>query len=260
MHERSLPPAEVPPAASGSAASPPRSDGQPNGRAPVDDPRALQILSTEHWSLLAGRTLAYNESFTRAGMLVTAVTGTIVALGFVAQATGFGPDFRWLALLLLALDLVLGIGTIIRAGETDDQDFRAIQAMNRIRHAYLEMVPGLAPYFSTSPHDDMRGVVASYWAIPTSPAFLPNVTHGLGTLGAAVGFVVAVLTGAIAGLIALQVGATGLVPAVVGLLGFVVCMLAEFAFGYRRIQALATRFEARFPSPSDAPVDAGRSR
>ena len=27
----------------------------------LDDPRALQILSTEHWSLLAGRSLAYNE-------------------------------------------------------------------------------------------------------------------------------------------------------------------------------------------------------
>ena len=253
MHERSLPPAEVPPAAAPSHVS---SSG---GRSVLDDPRAMQILSTEHWSLLASRSLAYNESFTRAGMLVTAVTGTIVALGFVAQAIGFGPDFRWLALLLLGLDLVLGIGTIIRAGETDDQDFRAIQAMNRIRHAYLEMVPGLAPYFSTSPHDDMRGVVATYWAVPSSPAFLPNVTHGLGTLGAAVAFIVALLTGAIAGLIALQLGATGPATAAAGVLVFVLCMLAEFALGYRRIQALDARFEVRFPSPSSGPADPGGS-
>ncbi|MGH2382539.1 MAG: hypothetical protein ACRDG7_15155 [Candidatus Limnocylindria bacterium] len=27
----------------------------------------LQILSTEHWSLLASRSLAWNESFSRAG-------------------------------------------------------------------------------------------------------------------------------------------------------------------------------------------------
>jgi hypothetical protein len=33
----------------------------------LDDPRALQILSTEHWSLLAGRSLAHNEAFSRAG-------------------------------------------------------------------------------------------------------------------------------------------------------------------------------------------------
>ncbi len=34
--------------------------------------------------------------------------------------------------------------------------------MNRIRHAYLEMVPGLAPYFSTSRYDDAIGVLEVY--------------------------------------------------------------------------------------------------
>ena len=40
----------------------------------------LQILSTEHWSLLASRSLAWNESFSRAGMFLTTLTGSIVAL------------------------------------------------------------------------------------------------------------------------------------------------------------------------------------
>src|SRR5881409_1123072 len=35
----------------------------------------LQILSTEHWSLLASRSLAWNESFSRAGMFLTTLTG-----------------------------------------------------------------------------------------------------------------------------------------------------------------------------------------
>ena len=37
----------------------------------LDDPRVLTILSTEHWSLLSGRSLAYNEAFTRGGMFLT---------------------------------------------------------------------------------------------------------------------------------------------------------------------------------------------
>ena len=37
----------------------------------ADDPRVLQILSTEHWGLLTARSLAYNEAFTRASMFLT---------------------------------------------------------------------------------------------------------------------------------------------------------------------------------------------
>lgn len=29
----------------------------------LDDPRAVQILTTEHWSLLSARTLGYQEMF-----------------------------------------------------------------------------------------------------------------------------------------------------------------------------------------------------
>ena len=47
----------------------------------------LQVLSTEHWSLLASRSLAWNESFSRAGMFLSTLTGAIVALALVAQAT-----------------------------------------------------------------------------------------------------------------------------------------------------------------------------
>jgi|SRR5437773_12185568 len=58
----------------------------------------LQILSTEHWSLLASRALAWNESFSRAGMFLTTLTGAIVALALVAQASAFGegsPSSLW---------------------------------------------------------------------------------------------------------------------------------------------------------------------
>lgn len=38
------------------------------GSAPIDDPRALTILSTEQYSLLTARSLVDNEAFAHAGM------------------------------------------------------------------------------------------------------------------------------------------------------------------------------------------------
>ena len=46
----------------------------------LTDQRVVQILSTEHWSLLASRSLAYNEAFTRGGMFLTFLSASIVAL------------------------------------------------------------------------------------------------------------------------------------------------------------------------------------
>ena len=67
---------------------------------PVDDaphladPRALQILSTEHWSLLTARSLVYNESFSRGAMFLTFLSASLVALGFIYQAHGPGLRAR----------------------------------------------------------------------------------------------------------------------------------------------------------------------
>jgi len=50
----------------------------------------LQVLSTEHMSLLATRTLTWNEIFTRSSMFLSALSGALVALALVAQATALG--------------------------------------------------------------------------------------------------------------------------------------------------------------------------
>ena len=46
----------------------------------IDDPRTIQLLATEHWSLLGARSLAYNEAFVRAGMFLTFLSTSFVAL------------------------------------------------------------------------------------------------------------------------------------------------------------------------------------
>src|SRR5438876_11238991 len=118
----------------------------------------LQILSTEHWSLLASRSLAWNESFSRAGMFLTTLTGAIVALALVAQASAFGDGFTLFALVILPVVLFIGVATYIRLGTSNYHEGLCVIGMNRIRAAYLELAPDLERYFVMSAHDDFPGI------------------------------------------------------------------------------------------------------
>ena len=58
----------------------------------------MQILTTEHWSSLASRGLAWNESFSRAGMYLSTLSGAMVALGLVAGISALAtssPSLLW---------------------------------------------------------------------------------------------------------------------------------------------------------------------
>src|ERR1700675_4721137 len=79
--------------------------------ADVSPAMRLQILSTEHWSLLASRSLAWNESFSRAGMFLSTLSGAIVALALAAQASAFGEGFTLFALVILPIVLFIGVAT-----------------------------------------------------------------------------------------------------------------------------------------------------
>src|SRR5918995_4786910 len=106
----------------GPGAEPPPTPPAGAGPAEVTAAMRLQILSTEHWSLLASRSLAWNESFSRAGMFLSALSGAIVALALVAQADQFGEGFRLFALAILPVVLLIGIGTVLRLGMANLHD------------------------------------------------------------------------------------------------------------------------------------------
>src|SRR5690348_12593861 len=131
------------------ATPPPLSD-----RSGVTDAVRAQILATEHWSLLATRSMTWNEIFSRASMYITVLSAAVVALALVAQATAFGPTFRLFALLVLPVVLPVGVATVIRLADANTDDFGLVLGMNRLRHAYLELAPDLEPYFVTEYHDD----------------------------------------------------------------------------------------------------------
>ena len=113
----------------------------------LDDPRALQILSTEHWSLLAGRSLAYNEAFSRAGMFLTFLSATLIVIGFVIGSQGLVPGVVPLAATLLLADLYIGAATVGRSIDANSEELFAVRGMNRIR---------LAPSSQGSAHEDPR--------------------------------------------------------------------------------------------------------
>jgi hypothetical protein len=133
----------------------------PGAPGPSFGPDALQILTTEHWSLLATRSLVYTEAMGRTSIFVAALSGSVVALALVAQASDFGSGFAAFALVLLPVVYFLGCVTIVRLAQVNLENARWVQGMNRIRNAYLQLAPELEPYFVTSKYDDHSGVLVS---------------------------------------------------------------------------------------------------
>src|SRR5487761_938918 len=97
----------------------------------------LQILATEHWSLLATRSLTYTESLGRVNVFLAILSGAVIALALVAQADRFGPTFISIALLTLLVVMFAGVATIARLMQLNRDDHRWVVGMNRLRNGYL---------------------------------------------------------------------------------------------------------------------------
>jgi hypothetical protein len=218
----------------------------------LDDPPTLQILTTEHWGLLSARSLVYNEAFARAGMFLTFLSASLVALALAAQGLGFGPAFLALAAVIFGVDIILGLATIVRIMDATIDDLRAIHGMNRIRAGYARIAPNALPFLVTSIHDDAPGVFSTYGSrgvLSGREAFM----HSLSTTGGMIGAIVALLTGGLAGVVALLAGlpvpATGVLA--VGAAGAAQLGLAQRS--RRAVRRYQDSIDSRFPSQPDGP-------
>ena len=171
-------------------------------RADVPQSVRAQILATEHWSLLAARDVTYRAVFSRASIFLTVVSATVVALALVARATEFGDGFTAFALLVLPVALFVGVATYIRLIEARIDDFWLLSGMNRLRHAYLELAPGLEPYFVTGHHDDEQGLYETY-----GPGQGSRFYRLIGETSTLVAVINAALAGVVVGLVANAAGA-----------------------------------------------------
>lgn len=213
------------------------------------DPRVVQILATEHWSLLASRSLAYNEAFARGGMFLTFLSMSFVALALLAQAMSFGDGFLTVAAIVLAFDLVIGLTTYGRINGANVDDLRAVYGMARIRHGYTEIAPIVAPYFTSPTHDDMASVLTAYGSPSSSGSGL--LLYGLTTSGGMIALITSMVGGVFAAVLGLISGVSGGLAVWIGVGGGVLV----FAILYLLTAGSVTRQQAKltvlFPA-SDA--------
>jgi hypothetical protein len=212
----------------------------------------LQVLATEHWGLLATRSLAWNESFTRAGMFLSTLSGAIVALALVAQATEFGSEFTLFALVILPVVLFIGVTTFIRMGTSNYYDALCVVGMNRIRHAYMQITPEVEQYLVMGTHDDDDSVNLSMGAMPGSN-FVVDVIVSTPFVLCAINSVIA---GIIATLLARQLGVDTPVAIVLAVAGVVLVFGLQVVVATRGITAAVASYKPKFPRPAPEGTDA----
>jgi len=209
----------------------------------------LQILATEHWSLLASRSLAWNEAFSRAGMFLTTLTGAIVALALVAQASAFGDGFTLFALVILPVVLLIGVATWIRLGSTNYHEAICVIGMNRIRAAYLELAPDVERFFVMSAHDDPTGIGITMGVQPGGGTlfWVGQILAGTPTV---VMILNSVLAGVIAALVAVRVEAGVSAVLGVGVLTFLISALLHSLYARATLARAQAGHRPRFPTPA----------
>jgi hypothetical protein len=221
---------------------------------PAHDPSAstrLQVLATEHWSLLATRALTYQESLGRVNMFLAVLSGAVIALALVAQADHFGPTFIAIAIFMLTVVFFVGVATVRRLNMLNADDYKWVVGMNRLRHAYLELHPELEPHFITSRYDDLRGAMKTLALDPVSAPSLGTVFHGFVTLPGMVSVIVASVGGAIAGLAALGFDAPTYLVLLIGAAAFAVALFLMFRAGRRSFRGFGPSADVHFPSPQE---------
>ena len=209
----------------------------------------LQILATEHWSLIAARSLAYQESLGRVNMFLAILSGAVIALALIAQADRFGHTFIVVAIFMLAVVFFVGVATVRRLQMLNRDDYHMVLGMNRLRRAYFDLHPEVEPYFITGSHDDLLGALRTLGVDTATAAGMGSVFHGFVVLPGMVGVIVASVAAAIGGLAAAGFDA----PAYVDILAGAAAFLVSEAFIVTSLRRSFRRFgpsiEPRFPTP-----------
>ena len=216
--------------------------------ASIDDPRAITLLTTEHWSLLSARSLAYNEAFVRAGMFLTFLSMSFVALALLAQAMSFGQAFLGVTALVLTFDFIVGLTTFGRINGANLDDLRAVHGMARIRHGYTQITPLVAPYFTTPTHDDIDAVLKVYG--PISHGLPVQIMYRMTTSNGMVALIVAMVGGVLTTVLAMLAGVAGGQSIWTGVVGGVLVLAGLIAYGVATVPRELDRFSARFPTPA----------
>lgn len=206
--------------------------------------RALQILTTEHFTLQGGRSATISETNGRVSIFLGTVSSTLIALAFVGQMSQLGVAFHVFVLILLPSLFALGVVTYVRVCQSSTEDYVYTLGINRIRHGYAAIVPEVSPYFVLSTHDDALGAYHSMGIVPSR--WQTWFTMG-GTVAAIDSTIAGVFVGLVTGwLVPWPILVDVLLGAVVWILSLLVLMAQRSRLG----EGFGEHLAPRFPTPS----------
>jgi hypothetical protein len=170
----------------------------------MDKPSALTILTTEHYTLQMVRTANIADATGRAGHLLTTISASMIALGFVAQLVSLTVLLTLVLVIFTGLFLI-GLATLFRAVELVIEDVQAGLGINRIRHVYGDLEPSTKDVFVRQVHDDTAAVEADAgqtgWRKARRPRLIGTTLTVAGLVNLVNGLVAGAIAGAAAGLL-----------------------------------------------------------
>jgi hypothetical protein len=205
-----------------------------------------QFLTTEHFTLQGARNGTVAEANGRVGHYLSMLGSSVVALAFVADVSELGAAFFTFSIVLFPILIFRGLTTLIRLLQIGIEHFLLAQAINRIRHSYLEVVPEAESYLSFPHHDDLG-------AVRTTMQPFHSPLQGFASTPGPVILINSVLTGVFASI--LLIGIVSIRPALAIIIGVLVLSLALALHAwYARIiweRETERQVESRFPTPPD---------
>jgi hypothetical protein len=205
----------------------------------------LQALTTEHFTLQGARAVIISEINSRATIYLSAVSSAVVALAFVTTLSRDADLIRGFSLVLLPLLCFMGFVTKERLSQLSLADFTYQRAINRIRHAYVDVAPDAAKYLTLSIYDDMPGVAQT-------AVYRQGRRMGVLTVALMIGVVNYVIVGLMGGIVFDWVtGASAFYSIVAGIAVGLVVALLDYWVGLVRWRKLMDTLEVRFPTPAE---------
>ncbi len=201
------------------------------------------MLTTEHYNLQGARSATVSEANGRAGLYLSSISGVLVALGFVGQASKMGDTFYLFGLVLLPSLFFLGLVTFSRLLETSVEDYLYAMGINRIRHFYMEQMPDMHQYFILKGNDDGITVLNNMGVFSMRGQTLLSTSGLIGVINSVIGGVFAGLV--ISALFQASVVICGLV----GLVVFGTSVVSHQYVSGQRWRDFSRHVPAVFPGP-----------
>ena len=114
---------------------------------------------------------------------MTSLTGSVVGLSFVAQASRFTETFYVFALAILPVVFFLGVVTYYRVLQTGVEDVIYARAISKINAFYSQIDPARASFFDASSVDQVGlttlGLFKPWWQQFLGGAALVAIVNGV---------------------------------------------------------------------------------